>query len=278
MIERTDRLALVVLDAVAAIDSYEQIFDCRVVDDRPDDDAGARRVTLQWGQDQLELYQPTGPGHAASFLERGGRGLFAGGFSLADPGALAGRLESEGLRVHDQGEERYVIYPDDLDGTGVILSKRVERDRVGLSDKIWQITYAVPSLEKAVPRYSRLFRVEDDFTNIYPSEEFGYDAAITWFDARDGGLLDSLEYLEPTREDVAVSRFLHRNGQGIYMASIETDDTAEIRRRITSTGPGWDDRGFGGFIHPRRLHGLLVALVRYEEWNSRRPLPTEEPE
>ena len=27
------------------------------------------------------------------------------------------------------------------------------------------------------------------------------------------------------------------------------------------------------FIHPRRLHGLLVGLVEFEAWNARRPLP-----
>ena len=57
------------------------------------------------------------------------------------------------------------------------------------------------------------------------------------------------------------------------MCSIEIDQIPEIRRRVTSTGPGWDPTDFGGFIHPRRLHGLLMALVPYATWNARRPLP-----
>ncbi|HVR30375.1 MAG TPA: VOC family protein [Thermoanaerobaculia bacterium] len=273
MLERTDRIGLVVPDADAAAETYRQIFDSRIVGDEMDRATGARRVTLQWGRDQVELHQPHGEGAAAEFLTRGRRGLFLGGFALADPGACAARLERAGVRVHEERGDRYVVLPEDLDGTGVVLSRRVERERVGLVDKIWQITYAVPDLRAAVERYSRLFGVEDDFTNWYHSDHFGYDGAITWFEARDGGLLDSLEYLEPTDEGVAVDRFVRRGGSGIYMCSIETDDIPEIRRRVEAGGPGWDGDRAAAFIHPRRLHGLLVGLVRFDDWNARRPLP-----
>lgn len=273
MLERTDRIGLAVPDADAAAETYRRIFDTRIVADEADRIAGARRVTLQWGQDQVELFEPRGEGAAADFLAQGRRGLFAGGFALADPAAVAARLEREGVRVREERPDRYVVLPEDLDGTGVVLSRRVERDRVGLNDKIWQITYAVPKLREAVARYSRLFGVEDDFTNYYHSDHFGYDGAITWFEARDGGLLDSLEYLEPTDAGVAVDRFVKRCGTGIYMCSIETDDIAEIQRRVEAGGPGWDGGRAAAFIHPRRLHGLLVGLVRYDDWNARRPLP-----
>ncbi len=273
MLERTDRLALAVPDAVPAIETFETIFDCEVVDDRADARAGARRVTLQWGRDQLEILEPTGTGPVADFIRQGHRGVFAGGFSLRDPAALAARLERKGIRVHDQGGDRFVVFPGDLHGTGLILSRRVEHPRVGLNDKIWQITYAVEKLEDPVAQYGDLFGVGEAFTNRYTSDLYGYLGAISWFDARNGGLLDSLEYLEPIDPAKAVARFFGGNGRGIYMASIETDDIPEIQRRVTSTGPGWDGTDFGGFIHPRRLHGLLVGLVTYEGWNARRPLP-----
>ena len=273
MLERTDRLALAVVQAEPAAESFAQIFDAEPIGDERDEDAGARRVTLQWGRDLVELYEPLGDGPAARFLEQGRRGLFLGGFSLADPGALAARLEQAGVRVHEQGDGRYVIFPEDLDGTGVVLTRGQERERVGLADKIWQITYAVPDLEGAIERYSALFGVADDYTNRYTHGGYGYLGAITWFDARDRGRLDSLEYLEPSDPAKAVGRFVDRCGNGIYMASIESDDIPEIRRRVDKSGPGWDGTEFGGFIHPRRLHGLLLGLVTYEDWNSRRPLP-----
>lgn len=273
MLECTDRLALAVVEAAPAVETFRQLFDCEVVGDVADREAGARRVTLQWGRDQLELLEPSGKGPVADFLGAGRRGVFAGGFSLADPAALATRLEREGVRVHGQERDRFAVFPSDLHGTGVILSRRAERERVGLNDRIWQITYAVEKLEDALREYSRLFGIGDCFTNRYVSDLYGYLGAITWFDARDGGRLDSLEYLEPQDPGKAVARFVRRNGNGIYMASIETDDIPRIRERVTSTGPGWDGTDFGGFIHPRRLHGLLVGLVGYRDWNARRPLP-----
>jgi len=275
MLERTDRIALAVADAATVIESYGVLFDAEIAGDEKDASAGARRVTLHWGRDQVEIYEPTGPGPVADFVEAGRRGLFAGGFAVADPAGLAARLEAAGVRVHDQGGDRFCVYPADLGGIGVIVSKRTEREKVGLCDKIWQITYAVPELSGAVARFTELFGLGDDFTNYYDSDLFGYTGAITWFDARDGGALDSLEYLEPTDEGKNAARFVGRHGPGVYMASIEVlpDDIAELERRVTATGGGWDGTSFGGFVHPRRLGGLLAGVVSYEHWNAQRPLP-----
>ena len=274
MLETIDRLALAVPDAGVAAEDFAAIFDTEIVSIQPDAQVGAMRTTLQWGRDQLELLEPTGDGAVARFLQAGRRGIFAGGFAMVNPSALAVRLQDQ-LTLREQVGGRFLILPEDLGGIGVILSPRVQSERVGLNDKIWQLTYAVPELASAVARYTELFGLHDDYTNYYTSDTFGYEGAITWFDARDGGLLDSLEYLEPNDPAKAVARFVRRNGTGIYMASIETDAIPEIKARVTATGNGWQGTDFGGFIHPKRLHGLLLALVRYEDWNARRPLPEE---
>lgn len=276
MLERTDRIALAVADVQAAVESYRTIFDAEVVGDEKDELAAARRVTLQWGADQVELYEPSGDGPAAGFIRDGRRGLFAGGFSSADPAAVAARLESAGVRVHAQGNERFIVFPRALDGTGVILTKTTEREPVGLAERIWQITYAVPDLVAAVGRYTQLFGLDECFTNYYRNEHFGYEGAITWFDARDGAPLDSLEYLEPADPSKNVARFVSRQGAGVYMASIhaQPDAIAELHRRVESTGGGWSGNAEVGFIQPRRLAGLLVGLVDFERWNAQRPLPT----
>jgi hypothetical protein len=273
MLECTDRLALAVHDVESAVDSFELIFDCVIVDDLFDAEACARRVTLQWGRNQLELMQPMGPGPVGDFLDSGRSGVFLGGFALQNPAELAEHMSRHDIQVYPQEHDRYVVFPNDCDGIGIILSKIVERERIGLCDKIWQITYAVKNLHSSLEKYSRLFNLGDKFTNSYESDFYGYYGAITWFDARDGGRLDSLEYLEPKQPNTAVDRFVKRNGNGIYMASIEADDISQIMTRVTSTGTGWTGTEFGGFIHPKRLHGLLVGLVNYSDWNSKRPLP-----
>ena len=94
MLEGTDRLALAVKERGPAAATFKQIFDAEVVDDVTDRTLGARRMTLQWGRDQLELLEPIGPGPVMDFLDQGKRGIFAGGFALADPAALASHLEA----------------------------------------------------------------------------------------------------------------------------------------------------------------------------------------
>ena len=281
MLQQTDRLALAVTDVDEAASSLNNIFDSVVVDDTKDNEANARRVTLQWGCDQLELLEPKGPGPVADFISSGKRGIFAGGFTLKDPASVAARIENAGIKVTQQGD-RFVVYPEDLRGTGVILSPIASREqRIGLMDKIWQITYTVPDLDAGVAFYSDLFGIEEEMTNLYSSELWGYHAAITWFEARKGAPLDSLEYLDPYENDKAAGRFLAKtNGiGGIYMATVHTPDLPEIKRRIEATGGGWEGTPNGalGFIHPRRTFGLLLGVTYFDNINARRPTP-EEPE
>lgn len=277
MLERTDRLALAVPDRRVAAEAFQQIYDAAPVDDAIDPAFNAHRLTLGWGRDQLELLEPAGDGPVQDFLAQNKRGIFAGGVAASDPAAVAAGLERHGVRVQQESAERFAVTPDDGDGIGMVISKTVEREPVGLDTKLWQITYAVPDLEAGIARYLALLGMEDMFTYRYTSDLYGYDGAITWFDSRREGRLDSLEYLDPNDPEKAVARFLARTGQGIYMASIEAGPGAldEVRTRISSTGPGWDGAADDilGFIHPLRQHGLLLAIVDSAAWHERRFLP-----
>src|SRR5262245_37349631 len=102
MLERTDRLALAVPDAGAARATFRDLFDCEIAGDESDAAAGARRVTLAFGRDLIELFEPRGAGPVADFLSAGRRGIFAGGFALRDPAKLAARLARQGVPVHAQ--------------------------------------------------------------------------------------------------------------------------------------------------------------------------------
>ncbi len=268
MPEVNDRITLAVPDADLVAESFKSIFDTEVVDDCPDEIAAARRVTLQWGHDQLELLEPRGEGSVAKFLEGGRGGIFAGGFSLDDPGALADHIQKRGIPVYEQGPDRFLILPEDCRGTGIILSKKVEHERVGLSDRIWQVTYAAPSLDDMVEYYCGLLNMKGLHTSIYHSETFGYNGGITWFEeVKQGNPLDSVEYLEPTDDQAAVARFVKRKNSGVYMCAIQTDDIPEIRKRVESTGPGWTESPeLGGYIHPARLGGMLLGLLYFDKY------------
>ncbi|PZC44393.1 MAG: hypothetical protein DK306_001857 [Chloroflexi bacterium] len=277
MLRRTDRLALAVPDRHVAAEAFAQLYDAAPVDDAMDPVFNAHRLTLGWGQDQLELLEPAGDGPVQAFLAENRRGIFAGGVAADDPAAVAAGMQTMGVRVQADGPDRFAVTPQDGNGVAIIISKHAEREIVGLDTKLWQITYAVPDLEPAIAHYLPLLGMDAMYTYRYASERFGYDGAITWFDSARDGLLDSLEYLDANDPEKAVARFLAKVGQGIYMASIETGPGAldELRTRVTSTGPGWDGStdDILGFIHPLRQHGLLLAAVDSAAWHERRLLP-----
>jgi hypothetical protein len=248
MLEDTDRIALAVSDRKAASETFARFFEAAPVDEVDDPVLGAKRLTLQWGRAQLELLEPTGSGPVARYLEADKRGIFLGGFALADPGALA-------------------ALPEDFFGTGIILSRRAERQRVGLADGIGQISFAVEDLDQALTSYLDLLGIEDYYTSR------GSFGAITWFDARRGGRLASLELLYSDNPNNPVARFVQRNGRGIYLTSIHTDRAEEIIARISPNEPLPSDAVIKGFVHPARLHGLFLGITTYENWDAHRSVP-----
>ena len=277
MLERTDRLALAVPDRRVAAEAFRQLYDAEVVDDAMDAPFNAHRLTLGWGHDQLELLEPAGEGPVQAFLSENRRGIFAGGFAAADPGAVAAAMQAAGgagpgqrpgaLRRHARGRGRHRHDHQQARGAGAggtghpALADHLRRAGSGgghraLRRDCWASggcsRIATPtSCTATTPRSSGSTRKRD-------------------------GLLDSLEYLDPTDPDKAVARFLRKVGQGIYMASIEAGPGAlvELRERVTSTGPGWDGADdILGFIHPLRQHGLLLAIVDSVAWHARRELP-----
>ncbi len=65
--EQTDRVALAVPNADRVAEDFSAIFATEIVGDAKDDVAVARRVTLQWGHDQVALFAP--PGGSAKHIK-----------------------------------------------------------------------------------------------------------------------------------------------------------------------------------------------------------------
>ena len=292
MVEHTDRIALAVKDRKEAAKTYERFFDAKVIDDVDDKLLGARRLTMQWGRDIIELLEPTGDsGPVGEFLREGKRGVFFGGYSLAEPAKLAAHLENQGIKVHEQGADRFVVLPRDIYGTGLILSKSVERERVGLMDSIFQVTYVVKNQLEAKEKYTKIFKLEDRYTRFVASQRYGYMQCNIWLDpqfknTKTDGRIDGIEILEgvPYKDPVnsrlgpdnieesqAVVRFTERNGEGIYLICVITDDAREIIQRIMPSSQRPLDHAFRDFIHPRHLHGLFLMITTYDVWNQPKP-------
>ena len=91
MLERVDRVQLVVRDRQAAARTFAAVLGAEPVGESESAYLGARRTVLALGQSQVELCEPAGPGRALAHLERWGEGLMTAGFSVADVPALRRR-------------------------------------------------------------------------------------------------------------------------------------------------------------------------------------------
>jgi methylmalonyl-CoA/ethylmalonyl-CoA epimerase len=78
-----------------------------------------------------------------------------------------------------------------------------------------------------------------------------------------------LEFLEPTRPDSGVARFLEKRGEGIHHLAFHVPSVADALAGATQRGaklidatprPGARGRRVG-FVHPSAFHGVLVEFV-----------------
>jgi catechol 2,3-dioxygenase-like lactoylglutathione lyase family enzyme len=85
-----------------------------------------------------------------------------------------------------------------------------------------------------------------------------------------------VELLEPTDEDSAVGKYLHKRGEGIHHLTFEVDDLPSVITRLKASGvpligeaprPGAGGRQVA-FLHPKATGGVLVELVE-----ARAPAP-----
>jgi methylmalonyl-CoA/ethylmalonyl-CoA epimerase len=118
---------------------------------------------------------------------------------------------------------------------------------------------AVPSLDEALPSWSRLLGVSPTTVEDIPAQ--GVRVSF----------LGALELLEPTSPDTPVGRFLRERGPGLHHVAYRTDDLAAELERLKAAGfqlvdevPRAGARGHRvAFLHPRGTGGVLVELVEH---------------
>ena len=78
-----------------------------------------------------------------------------------------------------------------------------------------------------------------------------------------------LEFLQPTRTDSGIGRFLESHGEGLHHVALQVDDikgkVETLKRRgieLIDQEPRQGLSGIIAFIHPKGMHGTLVELVQ----------------
>jgi hypothetical protein len=282
MIERIDRLQIVVADRAAAAATYGCILGAEVAREDKSAYLAARRTVMALGESEIELLEPDGAGRAATALAERGEGLFAGGVATRDFDALAARLRGLGLAPTSEGDQMHLEGSPGF-GARFVVSPLVTRPRVGPVSFLYEVTITlIGDWRAAAAWYSAVFALDPRRFSPIESGRFGYRGTLTLFDPP--ARLDRIELSQVTDSKSAMGRWVVRRGDSLYMAYVETHDLAALIARLDGAGARWTPRGSsqegerdGLWVHPSALHGLLLGVSRTTlawEWSGRRELVT----
>jgi hypothetical protein len=266
MLQRIDRLQLVVADLDAAAIPFERLLGAaRAREDRLRC-LGARRRGLRLGAGEIELLAPDGAGAVADALARRGGGLFAAGASTHDLAALRRRLEQAGAGLAAEAGQLFVdLAPAGVPGLRLVVSEEARREPVGRLRALYEATLLVPEAAAGTRRFAELFGLDPATFVPIRSEEYGYAGTLALFERE---RLDRIEIVTPFDLGKTMGRFFARHGAALYMAYAECDDTAGLRGVLEQAAPrDWTGPRDGAapdnlFLHPRALSGLLLGVSR----------------
>ncbi len=277
MVERIDRLQIVVADRAAAAATYARILGAEVVREDKSTHLAARRTVMALGESEIELLEPDGSGRVATALAERGEGLFAGGVATRDLAATEARLRGLGMtptrengQLHLEGSPGF--------GARFVVSPSASRQRTGPVSFLYEVTVTlVGDWRAAAAWYSGLFDLDPSRFSPIESKRFGYRGTLTLFDPP--ARLDRIELSQVIDAKSAMGRWIARRGDSLYMAYIETHDIEAIIARLDGEGARWTPRGGaqegerdGLWVHPSALHGLLLGVSRTTlawEWSGR---------
>jgi catechol 2,3-dioxygenase-like lactoylglutathione lyase family enzyme len=277
MLERVDRVQLVVRDRAAAVRDFNAVLGTEPVREDESRYLGARRTVLALGESEVELCEPAEAGRAADHLARRGEGLMTAGFSVRDLSALQARLAGLGVPFTADGGQTYLEATDCL-GMPVVLTPVRPRPRVGLVRHLYEVTHTLVSdWRVAAARFTALFDLDPRRFSPLESHRFGYVGTLTLFDPP--GRLDRIELSQVVGPASAMGRWVAKHGDSLYMCYVEADDVRPVIERLERRGGRWTPRGAepakerdGLWVHPGVLHGMLLGISRTTlawEWSGR---------
>lgn len=269
MLERVDRMLMAVRDRALASQTFTKMLGAQALREFHSTYLNANCVVMALGESELELCEPAGAGPVADFIGRWGEGLFAAGYCTSRLPELSARLDR--LKVDSIRDDDRIYLPGSATaGFPMVISKRVQRQRVGQVSFFYEATNALQSDWRTVAaRYAEMFGLDESRFCPINSKKFGYDGTLTLFDP--DHCLDRIELSQTFADQPgAMRRFVERRGgDGLNMCYVEAHDFDGLKARLlaagatlTSRGDSVADERDGIWVHPKNLHGMLLGVSR----------------
>lgn len=278
MLKRTDRVLLAVRDRKSAARNFIDLLGAQVARETTSAHLGVDRTVLAIGESEFELCQPVSNGPISRHIERWGEGLYAGGVSTADLGAMQKHLDAEKVRTVVEGDQVF-LDPEQGFGAPIVVSQHRERPKApGPVNYLYEFTNALNSdWRKASAYYTRIFGLDPSRFHPLNSHKWGYEGTLTLFNPPER--LDRIELSETHDTNFAMGRFVAKRGDSLYMCFVDANNVPEIVERLQRAKARWTPRTpreaserHGLFVHPSALNGLLLGVSRRSlawEWSGR---------
>jgi hypothetical protein len=267
VLTRFDRVQIVVADRSVVARQWGTLLDAEISGEDAVAALGARRTTLAVGASEVELLEPDGSGLVSEFMRtRRGLGPFGVGFQAPDVGAVSANLAARGIDFEADGQRLRVEGKAlGLPELRLTIGPAESRERVGLMQRLYEVTYLVGDPAERCARFADVFGLDAEVFCPIDSENFGYRGALTLLHPDD---LDRIEIIHPHDRTKTMGRFFDRKGDSLYMCYGETDRSTEVRDRALEhapqgfTGPQEGDRPDNLFLHHTALGGLMMGVSR----------------
>lgn len=133
-------------------------------------------------------------------------------------------------------------------------------NKTRLNYPIDHIGIAVKSIERAIKTYTNAFSCK--VTDVINLPDRGLRLVFLEYPGA------KIEFLESTREDSVIAKFIDKNGEGLHHICYEVKSINEELARLNKLGYHLIDQvsrkgahGQIAFLHPKSLHGVLVELI-----------------
>lgn len=267
MLNGIDRIVVAVNDLEQAVANYEYLLDAKLVRCWKSPYLAAEVAEMKIGGSAVELCVAEGEGWISNKLQSR-EGLAAGGICVSNLQGYAKYLQDAGVQF-SQAEGRIYIPGAQLHGLPLVITegeKTIDRSPDALVTHLYELTVVLDtSWDTVAQNYSKKLGIDRQYEVPITFERFGYTGTLMKFSADQ---LDRIELSEAHDENFAMGRFSKRHGDGLYMCYVETNNLAEIIRRLEARNGKWTRRTTetverdGLWVHPSMLHGVLLGISR----------------
>jgi len=276
MLKKIHHVGIVVRKLEEAFEFYKDTLGLPLGKMATMQDQGVKAALLPVGESEIELLEPiTADSGVARFLEKKGGGLHHLCFETDDIETELQGAKDKGIKLIDQKPRTglagiiaflhpqvccsvLVEYAQPVDHSEHASLLGEARNRTFTAKRLDHVVVAVNDLEASVATYQKNFGLSREPAGEVPA----LGIRNTFMPIGDA----KIEFVSPLGEKSPIAQFLTKNGEGMYLLSLDIDylpgalatlEAKGIKANVAKASDG----GELAFISPKHTHGVLLQLV-----------------